>query len=188
MIEKSTWVSLFLCLAGVIFILQPDRDILSVISLIGLIAGLGQAGSQVLYGKNAHKEKNDVNLFYLFFLSTIFSLLPLLLWFVFSKTEPWNKILQVGLHPSFVDLSLLGLSLATIVNQVCRGMAYRSCKPSTLAPFLYVAVLVSAVFDFLVFGSLPNYYSMIGAILVVVGGLIKLYHGTKGPAAFFTKN
>ncbi len=68
-IEKSTWVSLFLCLAGVIFILQPDRDILSVISLIGLIAGLGQAGSQVLYGKNAHKEKNDVNLFYLFFLA-----------------------------------------------------------------------------------------------------------------------
>lgn len=51
------------------------------------------------------------------------------------------------------------------------AMAHRYAPASTLAPFLYQQILYMALFGYLVFGSVPDKETWIGAAIVVASGL-----------------
>lgn len=174
-IGKSTWISLIVSAVGVICLLQPGDSLFTTLSFIGLLAGVGQAGSQVFYSKNAKKEKNDVNLFYLFFLGSLFSLLPVLLLDVVI-TPDFSAIMGHFFFGDPRDIAyLVALSLAALANQGFRGMAYQqTSKSSVLAPFFYTGVLFSGLFDLIVFDDVPNLLSIFGAFLIILGGILKI--------------
>ena len=52
-------------------------------------------------------------------------------------------------------------------------------KASALAPFLYVSIIISALLDWAIFHHLPNWLSLVGAILVICGGLVQIYKRKK---------
>ncbi len=79
-IHKSVAISLAVSFIGVLCVLQPDQGIFSLLSLIGIIAALASASSQVVYGHNVRKEPAAVSLFYLFFIGSIVSFLVLLVY------------------------------------------------------------------------------------------------------------
>jgi drug/metabolite transporter (DMT)-like permease len=54
-------------------------------------------------------------------------------------------------------------------------MAYQHASASALAPFLYFSLIISGLFDWIFFNNLPNWLSLGGAILVILGGLIQIY-------------
>ena len=86
-IKLRTVISIVISFFGVLCILQPDREIWETMSIAALLAPLGQAGSQVLYSHQAKRENQNVNLFYLFFLSTLFSGIV----FLFAKGAAWRR-------------------------------------------------------------------------------------------------
>jgi drug/metabolite transporter (DMT)-like permease len=165
-IGKSTWISLIVSFIGVIFVLQPNREIWTWMSLIGLLAGVCQGASQVIFGINAKGERADFGLLYLFFLAAVISSIP----YLFERTE--------GV-PSELSLEIIGLILAlalfTILNQSFRGMAYQHSTPGRLSSFLYLSVPVAGFFDWVIFAHIPNMLSIIGAFLVILGGFLKIY-------------
>lgn len=163
-IPKSTWISIAISAAGVICILQPDAGLFSLLSFVGLLAGIAQACSQVAFGLSAQKESPEISLFYLFGIGSILTFFPLL----GQKT-----VLEVAWEPDLIGYVLL-LSLASLMNQYFRAKAYAHRKPSTLSTFLYLSVLISGFFDWFVFKEIPNTLSIIGAILVIVGGISKI--------------
>ena len=169
-IARSTWISIGISAVGVFLILNPGTNLLSLMSLLGLTAGLCQAASQVILGMNMQKESSELNLFYLYFFGTILSIIPL---FIFLGISPGH--LSGGGIQIEVLLFLLILSLANMANQFFRGRAYAHKKPSTLSCFLYLSVLFSAFLDWSVFGKVPQVISIIGAFLVVLGGISKVY-------------
>ena len=82
-----------------------------------------------------------------------------------------NTHLLMGI--AFVTIFAMGL--ATLFNQLFRGLAYRCGGPSTLATFLYFSVFVSAVLDWLIFHKTPTPLTIIGSCLIILGGLVKIF-------------
>ena len=169
--KKGVFFGMAVSFIGVLFILRPNHEIVGWVSLIGLIAALGQAGSQIFLGMQSRAEKNETNLFYLFFFSSIISLLVFLIVAPFQEGIGFEIQTLGGVDTRFYWY-LLGLSLATISNQSFRGAAYRYARPGILAPMLYFSVVMSGVLDWAVFHHLPGPWTLIGAILVVLGGII----------------
>lgn len=168
-LDLRVGISIFVSFVGVLCILQPGKELFSQMSLVGLLAPLGHAGSQVLYGHQARSENQNVNLFYLFFLCSLFSGIVCLVYYgIFAKT------ISLGTFSIAASLNILALGAVTLLNQSFRGLAYLHGRPSALAPFLYFSLIISGFLDWLIFDRLPNTLTLIGAALVVVGGLIQL--------------
>ncbi|MBI3236605.1 MAG: DMT family transporter [Chlamydiales bacterium] len=170
-IRKKAIIGMIISFIGVLFVLRPDKGILGWESYIGLCAALGQAGSQVLFGMQSRSTTNEGNVFYLFFFSTIASLL------IFLLIAPFTGGILVELGSiARVDnrfyWSLLGVGFASLANQAFRGVAYRHARPGTLAPTLYFSVVVSGFLDWGIFHNLPDGWTILGAILVVLGGIL----------------
>jgi len=166
---KSTIVGATVAFFGVILVLKPDVSLFSVLSGIGLLAALGQASSQVLYGLQSKRENLLVSLFYLFFFTTLVSgLIDLAI---------HNKVPEqlVPEKMTYVAILVLLMAIGTLFNQFFRGLAYRCGNPSTLTTFLYFSVFVSALLDALVFQHYPAFSTVIGGCLIILGGVLKIF-------------
>lgn len=166
-IGLSTWFSLILSFFGVLCVLQPDKGIFSWMSCVGLLSGIAQGSSQVVFGLNSKAERSDLGVLYLFGASSLLSLVPYLL---FHTTMLPNHSANLEL------LSLLFLvCVATLCNQTARAEAYQHSTPSRVACFLYFSILLAGILDWVVFNQVPNTLSIIGAFLVILGGIAKIY-------------
>lgn len=76
---KSTIFGALLAFLGVILVLHPDKSLFTPMSGIGILAALGQSGSQVLYGLKSKSENLLSSLFYLFFFTSLVSFLIFIL-------------------------------------------------------------------------------------------------------------
>lgn len=154
-IRRELLFGMAISFAGVICILKPDYGIIAWVSVVGLVAALGQAGSQVFFGMQSRAEKTETNLFYLFFFSSLVSLV------IFFIIAPFEQGIQFEID-SLTTLDqkfywyLVALGLATISNQSFRGIAYHYARPGILAPMLYFSVVVSGCLDWAVFNRLPD--------------------------------
>ncbi len=169
--KKQSMFGMLLSFVGVLFILRPDDEIIGKRTIVGIIAALGQAGSQVFFGMQSQAERRETNLFYLFFFCSLISLV------VFFIIAPFHQGIDFQVDTlCHVDAKfywyLLGLSLATIANQSFRGEAYRYARPGVLAPIFYFSVVMSGALDWFVLQEIPSSATFIGAALVVLGGII----------------
>lgn len=167
---KSTLLGALLSFFGVILVLNPDASLFTLMSGIGILAALGQAGSQVLYGYKSKKENLTSSLFYLFLLT---SLPAFIIFLFFNKRE--DHLFNFSFPTELLILYLISMSLFTLLNQYYRGLAYSCSHPSALATFLYFSVFVSALFDWLVFKNEPTFLTIIGGCLIILGGVLKVF-------------
>lgn len=163
----STWVGLIVSFAGMICVLQPNAGIFSLLGLIGALAGLFQGCSQVIFGLNAQQERADLSVLYTFLLCTAVSLIPCL----FTIDAPYEETASF----LYLFLIVLGVGAASVLNQLARAAAYQHGTPSRLSTFLYFSILLGGIFDWVIFHREPNLLSLIGALLVISGGLLKIY-------------
>lgn len=161
----ATWISLLVSFIGVAMIIKPTAGLFDPFSIWGLLAGLSAAFSQILWGKNAETGKVSENLFYLYVFSSALSLIPLLIF----KSEQWHAIPM----DSIVWFTLIGLGVASIGNQLFRSKAYKVSTPALLSPILYASVIGSGFIDWLVFNNIPDLWTIVGFMIVVIGALIK---------------
>ncbi|HSX38513.1 MAG TPA: DMT family transporter [Chlamydiales bacterium] len=164
-IGKSTWIGLIISFVGVVCILQPNGGIFSLLSLIGVLAGLSQGCSQVVFGLTSETERTELSTLYLFFLCAFLSLIPYLLF------EPRSEIDSTSYATGLIVL----LGLASVLSQLMRAAAYKHGTPTRLSTFLYFSILLGIVFDWLVFDNQPDALSLFGAFLVITGGMLKVY-------------
>ncbi len=164
------WLSILVSFAGVLCILQPTSHIFASLSIAGLLAPLGQASSQVLYAHQSRNESQRTTLFYLFLFSSI---LTGIIYLFSGEFIYFSDSLKS--YTAFAWLNIVAMGAMSICNQAFRGIAYRFGKPSALIPFLYFSLIFSGIFDWLIFHHLPNLLSLLGAILVCVGGIMQLY-------------
>ncbi len=165
-VGKSTWVGVIVSFIGMLLVLQPSSGIFSTVSLIGLLAGVAQGASQVVFGINSKTERADISVLYLFIISTLISAIPYLL---FETT--WR--ISSGNH-GWIYLIMPLLAIAGTCNQLARAEAYQHSTPSGLASFLYFSILVAGILGWAVYDEIPNTLSLIGAGLVILGGLLKI--------------
>lgn len=77
--------------------------------------------------------------------------------------------------PASNDLPLFaGLGLLSAVCHMLAIVAFRHASASTLAPLVYLELIGAAVVGFVAFGEVPSIATMVGAGLIVAGGLVLL--------------
>ena len=167
-IGKSTWVSLIVSFIGVLCILQPDAGIFSLLSLVGVLAGICQGCSQVVFGMSRQHERMELSTLYMIFLCLVLSLIPYLAF------APSLGFKHPGNHWGTIGIIIM-LGIASVMSQLTRAVAYQHGTPSRLATFLYFSILLGGVFDWLLFDQIPNALTALGTALVIGGGLLKIY-------------
>lgn len=177
---RVVWLSLLVSFIGVICVLKPTRALFDPFSIYGFISGLSVAFSQILYGVNREADTLSQNIFLFFFYTTILSLV------IFLTTLFFYDFTGMVLS-SFYDngmvipiLSVLGVGIGTIGNQILRGEAYKYAKPSSLGPYIYISVLFAALIDICLHRDVIHGFTFgIGMILIFVGTLIRMAYTAK---------
>ena len=89
----------------------------------------------------------------------------------------WIGAAAQGLDPvsGAEAAKVLGAGLFLIVGYLTSVMAMRSGDIGMVAPFRYTSLLWAIVLGFLVFGDLPDLWTVFGATIVVVAGIFTLW-------------
>jgi drug/metabolite transporter (DMT)-like permease len=151
------WLAAGVGFLGTVVILRPGTGVFELAALIPLISALGFAFFGVLTRRISQDDSFATNMLYMGVIGAIaVTVLGLPLWVTPTGTE-WV---------------LLGiLSMTGVVAQLLLLQALRYATASTLQPFNYSLLLFATLIGLLVFGELPDNWTIIGACLVIAGGV-----------------
>jgi len=76
-------------------------------------------------------------------------------------------------------LLLLFLGLISFFAQMAISYAFRFTPASVVSLYLYSRVLFTAILDFILFGELPDQLSIMGCVLITIGGFIHFRNKVK---------
>jgi drug/metabolite transporter (DMT)-like permease len=162
------WASLVVGFVGVILILKPTSALISnPIALIATSAAIFSAFALVTVNQLSVTETTERILFYYFLISSIASL-------PFAIAE-WHA-------PTIHEwIYLVGIGIFMAASQLLIILAYRQASAGRIAPFNYSVVVFSGLIGWLVWKNTPDMLSLIGVVLVTVGGILSTKFG--GPAS-----
>lgn len=158
-IDIHVWWSIIIGFIGVAVILNPTKLILQEGFTFGVFAGIASAiAFAALRVLNLKKEPMSRTLFYYFFFSTIFSAPFAWVYWVQPNGMEW--------------LEAVGIGFATFIAQMLLTIAYRYGTASYLSPLGYATVVYAGISSWLIFAVAPSIRSIIGTILIVLGGTL----------------
>jgi len=164
------WSAVIFGLAGVLIILWPRLTLFSgqmVNSLAGVGALIAFAGAVLsalahfLMRKLVFTEKTSTIVIYFSVIAGLLSLFSL----------PFGWIIPDG--PTFFVLCTAGLLGG--VAQIFLTATYRYAEPSTVAPFEYVSMIIGLVGGYFIFGEVPTFLMLFGAMIVMASGIFIIY-------------
>lgn len=158
-IDLHVWWSIIVGFIGIAVILNPTRQIFQEGFIFGLSAGILSAiAFAALRLLNLKREPMSRTLFYYFLFGTLLSGPFAWVYWVEPTGVQWAKLAGVG--------------LATLTAQMLLTIAYRYGTASFLSPLGYATVIYAGISSWLFFNIPPNLRSIIGTILIIMGGTL----------------
>lgn len=158
--EKMTWglgLYTFLAFIGIGMIVKPSFHEVDINGLVGIAVGVSAALAYICLKKLHQTEAFLTIVFHFGCLSALGSLL------LFGKEF---------LVPTINDLLvLLGVGLCGTLGQLCMTYSYKHIEASVVSPYSFAAVLFSAFYGLVFWNEIPDIWSMIGGLLVIVCGV-----------------
>jgi drug/metabolite transporter (DMT)-like permease len=151
------WIATGIGLTGVIVILRPGTGAFQIAALLPIASAFAWACTLVMTRVMSGREHAMTTMTY----SSIVGVC------VMSAMVPF-----VWVAPS-VNAVLLGLlvGIASTTGQWIVVLAFRYADASVLAPFSYIQLLWVSIFGFMIFGEVPDAWTMTGAAIIVASGL-----------------
>ena len=162
-----TVVSIMLGFAGVVLVLNPFGEHLDGSVVIALSSGFFNACSQLAFHQMSRNESGPLqSLFPFYTLLTLCSAAAL----PFAWEQTVTAFGCLGqLH---VLATIAGLGLFGLLNQSAKSVAYRNVRnPANLGPFLYLSLVAAAIFDWILYGTVPNAETLLGGALILSSAL-----------------
>lgn len=168
--KQRTVLRVRLCLAvafvGVGFIIKPTPSLINPYALLGLCSGVGLAVSQICLLHGTRHYSMFENMLHIYLFSSMFALVPMLLW------GPQLVDVTRELSNPTILVAFSALALSSLGNQFFRTKALRCVEQAgVLAPYMYLSVVFSGVLGWLLWGQVPDTWSVIGIVLVLAQGL-----------------
>jgi drug/metabolite transporter (DMT)-like permease len=159
-VNRRVKVAIAVGFAGILFILKPGGGLFTGAALVGLSAGVFAALAMVSIRKLTRTEPTWRIVFYFSLVSTIVSSFPLL--YAWKTPDPslWGLLLAMGAVASLA--------------QVFLTRAYAQAPAAQVGPFTYATVLFAAGAGWWFWGEAVDALTLLGAVLVVVGGIAAL--------------
>jgi len=155
------WTAALVGLTGVVVVIRPGTDSFQATALFPLLGATSWAAGAVVTRKMSGSDHPLTTLLY----SAVVGCL------VLGVAAPFNWVTpsagQIGL--AFV----MGLFFS--IGQWFVVLAYRHGNASVIAPFSYVQLLWAGTLGYLVFGALPDSWTILGACIIAASGLYTAY-------------
>lgn len=151
------WTAAVIGLLGVLIVVRPGSGAFEAAAILPLLAAGSWAGAAVVTRMMSGTDRPITTLAYSAFVGTaVLSLMVPFVWVV----PAWSDL---GLGVCIGILSTAGHWLVVL--------AYRHAAASRVAPFSYVQLIWAGALGFVVFGSVPDAWTVVGAGVIVLSGL-----------------
>jgi drug/metabolite transporter (DMT)-like permease len=151
------WVATALGLVGVIIILRPGSGAFHPAAFFPIVSALAWACTLIMTRMMSGSERAVTTMTY----SSITGVC------ILSALVPF-----VWVAPSWHDIMFgILIGVASTAGQWIVVLAFRYADASVLAPFSYTQLLWVSILGFLVFGEVPDIWTITGAAFIVASGL-----------------
>ncbi|WP_312435837.1 DMT family transporter [Janthinobacterium sp.] len=157
-VDLARWCAIAVGLGGVLVVLRPEGgDFLSLAGLAVLAAAACYAVSAITGRILSRTDASESMVFWLMIMMAAGGVA--LCWheWVAIRREDW--------------LLLAGLSVSGFLGQLAITEAFRSGKASSVAPFEYSALAWGMSLDWLLWRTLPDEYTLVGAAIIIASGI-----------------
>lgn len=158
-------LSIFIGFIGVILVLGPDKKIFDAVSMIGLASGIFGAIALVLTRDMAKSNRPAQIIFY-------YALTGSLISFAFA-------VFQMKLFSLQTWIFLCGVGIFGALYQIFVTHALKRAKVRYMSSLSFLSFIFAGFFDWLIWGKIPHTLALIGMVLVIVGGFLTIYFGSK---------
>lgn len=155
------WIAACVGLTGVLVVIRPGTDAFQATALLPLLGATSWAAGSVVTRKMSGSDHPLTTLAY----SAVAGCVLLGLALPFNWVTPTASEIGFAL--------LMGLFFA--VGQWFVVMAYQHGNASVIAPFSYVQLIWAGALGYMVFGSVPDRWTVIGACIIAASGLYTAY-------------
>jgi drug/metabolite transporter (DMT)-like permease len=160
------WSAIAVGFLGVVVVARPGAASFHPAALLSLSAALCYALYSIATRILARTDSNETTLFYSNVVGAL-ALLPVvpLVWITPSDPLVIALMVVTGVIGSFGHYLLIA--------------AHRLAPAAVLSPFIYSEIVLVTALGFLVFGDVPNRFTLTGAAIVVASGLYLLHRERK---------
>ncbi len=164
------WTAVFVGFAGVLIMLRPGAETWSFASITILFAAFCYACLAITSRYLAQEESS---------LSLSFYVLsgPIVIAIVMMSGSGWAAPDSAGW------VLFVAAGVCSVLAWIGIVGGYRRASPATLAPFEYTALVAGAIAGFLIWGEVPDRYTVIGALIIAGSGLFVAYREAGSPMA-----
>jgi drug/metabolite transporter (DMT)-like permease len=151
------WLATAVGLFGVLVILRPGTGAFHVAAFFPIVSAFCWAATLVMTRMMSGREHATTTMIY----SSIAGVAILSAMVPFVWVTPSHNAILLGI--------LIGV--ASTAGQWIVVLAFRYADASVLAPFSYTQLLWVSILGFLIFGELPDLWTVVGAVFIVGSGL-----------------
>jgi drug/metabolite transporter (DMT)-like permease len=155
-------VAVFVGFAGVLVVTRPFGGAMHPATVLAVVAAFANALYSILTRKLAAFDRPETTMFYTGLVGSVI-MLPVLpfVWTTPAHVQTWAVLLCLGLLGALAHWLLI--------------LAHRRAPASLLAPFYYTQLLGAVAIGLVVFGEVPDRWTIVGSSIVIGSGLYLFY-------------
>lgn len=165
-VGKRRWAAVVLGLIGVIIVLRPGLQPLSLGHIAGLTAAVANSIGAIVVRKVGREERSQTLI--LFPMVAVLLIMAM----VMPGTYKPMPLLDLGV------LALMGLLL--IAGQMMVLNAYRNAPAALIAPMQYSQIIWAALFGLIFFSEIPDLWVATGSVLIISSGVFVVWRESSG--------
>ena len=154
---RTRIIGVSVAMAGALIITRPGLGVFSIAAVLPLICAVSYAGNMLLTRLVGARESPAAAMFYAAAFGSVVT--SVILPFSWQPVTPFDALL-------FVVLSALGATA-----QLLTIRAYSRAEAAALAPFGYLDMVFAIIWSGLAFGSWPDHWTLLGALVIACAGL-----------------
>lgn len=161
---------------GTLLIVKPSTSNFQWAYLLPLFTALSYSVSMILAKHTREKDNVFQQTIHMYIASIICGIITLLvarfMGWTFDGVMGLEYVFRPWVFNNLIILSaVIIISLVATIGTLCLISAYRISQPPVIAPFEYTLLVISITIGYLMFGEVPDYYSMLGMMVIVASGL-----------------
>ncbi len=167
------WWFVGMSFVGVLFVLQPSSSLFQPVSMLAALSGVLMAAAQVCNRHLTQREPPERIVFYMIMLAPILGTIPMLV-----SPSIILDLPATAMQWSVISTLVLA-GFSTWLSQLYRAKSAAHGRIAVIMPFSYLGVVFAGLFDWMFWGVLPNYWTLLGVVLIFAGSLFIFRHSNR---------
>ncbi len=159
------WSAVVVGFLGAIIVIRPGMGVVHPTAMLVVIAAALYASRQVIGRLLADTDKTVTTIAYTAITASVVISIPLALYWTWPENSTqWLLLLSMAIVASLGEMLII--------------KALEVAEVAVVAPIHYTLIVWGTLYGFLVFNQLPDYWTLIGTLIIVAAGLYTLRRGS----------